>query len=72
VGRATFYFAADDGSDPIVFEQEETVTKIKHVLVRLGRVLASKEARGPEVALARIILGALGVKLGVNFVNYVK
>lgn len=34
--------------------------------------LASKEARGPELALARIILAALGVKLGINFVNVVK
>ena len=34
--------------------------------------LLSKEARGPELALARLILAALGVKLGVNAVEYVK
>ena len=46
---------------------------------RLGKVgravwcaLASKEARGPELALLRIILAALGVKLGINFAQYAK
>ena len=39
---------------------------------KLWLALASKEARGPELALARIILAALGVKLGINFVNYAK
>lgn len=39
---------------------------------RVLAALASKEARGPEVALARVILGALGVKLGVNLVDYLK
>jgi hypothetical protein len=34
--------------------------------------LASKQARGPELALARIILAGLGVKLGVNVANYLR
>lgn len=34
--------------------------------------LASREARGAEIALARLILGALGVKLGINFAEWVK
>lgn len=39
-------------------------------LKKLGVALASKEARGPELALARIILAALGVKLGINLGEY--
>ena len=34
--------------------------------------LASKQARPAELLLARLILAALGVKLGVNFAEYVK
>jgi len=45
---------------------------VKAHLRPLGVALMSKEARGPELALARIILAALGVKLGVNFAEYVK
>jgi len=46
--------------------------KAKAVLRKLTVALMSKEARGPELALARIILAALGVKLGINFAEYVK
>lgn len=45
---------------------------VKALPHKLWLVLASKEARGPELALARIILAGLGVKLGINFANYVK
>lgn len=49
---------------------------MKVKLAALGRAfcraLLSKEARKPELALARIILAALGVKLGINFAEYVK
>lgn len=39
---------------------------------KLAHALVSKEARGPELALARIIIAALGVKLGINAVDAVK
>jgi hypothetical protein len=48
------------------------VSKINALAHKLALILASKEARGPELALARIILAGLGVKLGINFANYVK
>ena len=37
--------------------------RIKAVLA----ALSSKQARGPELAIARLVVAALGVKLGVNF-----
>ena len=46
--------------------------KLANVGHKLAGALLSKEARGPELALARIILTALGVKLGVNLVDYLK
>jgi hypothetical protein len=46
--------------------------KAKAALRAVARALASKQARGPEMALARIILAALGVKLGINFAEYAK
>lgn len=46
--------------------------QMKAALAKLGHALTSKEARGPELALARIILAALGVKLGINFADYIK
>jgi len=46
--------------------------KTKMALRAVAHALASKQARGPELALARIILAALGVKLGINFAEYVK
>jgi hypothetical protein len=48
------------------------VSKVKKYALKLAAILASKEARGPELALARIILAGLGVKLGVNFFDYLK
>ena len=47
-------------------------TSAKKKLHAVWCVLASKQARGPELALARLILAALGVKLGVNAVDYFK
>lgn len=41
-----------------------------NVWKRLLAAVTSKEARGPELALARLVLAALGVKLGVNLVDY--
>ena len=38
----------------------------------LAAVLTSKEARGPELALARLVLAALAAKLGVNAYDYFK
>lgn len=46
--------------------------KIHAALAAVGHALMSKEARGPELALLRIIIAALGVKLGINFANYAK
>lgn len=37
---------------------------------KLAAVLAAKEARGPELALLRIVLGALGVKLGYDLEQF--
>ena len=34
---------------------------------RVLAALASAQARGPELALARLIVAALGIKLGINF-----
>lgn len=36
----------------------------------LVRALMSREARKPELALARIILAALGIKLGVQYYHW--
>lgn len=32
--------------------------------------LLSKEARGPELALARIVLAAISAKLGIDLVHF--
>ena len=49
---------------------------MKKRLAAVGRAvwkaLASKQARGPELVLLRLILAALGVKLGINFAQYAK
>ena len=37
----------------------------------VGAALASKEARGPELAIARIVIAALAAKLGYNFSTFV-
>lgn len=39
---------------------------------KVAAALMSKEARGPEMALLRIIIAALGVKLGINFAQAAK
>lgn len=43
------------------------MSKLKAALDAVGRALASKEARGPELALGRVVLLALGAKLGYDF-----
>ena len=48
------------------------MSKLKAIGHKLVAALMSKEARGPELALLRIIIAALGVKLGINFTNYAK
>jgi hypothetical protein len=48
------------------------VTKLKSKGAAVLAALTSKEARGPELALARLILAALGVKLGVNLAELLK
>ena len=48
------------------------MSKVKAAVGRVFAVLSSKEARGPELALARLILAALGVKLGFNFAEWAK
>lgn len=45
---------------------------MKRFWAKVWIALSSKQARGPELALARIVLAALGVKLGVNAVDYFK
>jgi len=45
---------------------------VKAAARRLVVALTSREARGPELALARIILAALGVKLSVNLAEWAK
>lgn len=47
-------------------------SRFSRVLGKAGDALMSSQARGPELALARLILAALGVKLGVNAVDYFK
>jgi hypothetical protein len=44
---------------------------MKSKLKALWVALSSKEARGPELALARLILAALGVKLGLNLAEWI-
>lgn len=45
--------------------------KIKALAAAVAQALASKQARGPELALARLVLGALTVKLGFDFSKFV-
>jgi hypothetical protein len=45
--------------------------RIVGVVVAVKAALVSKEARGPELALARIVLVALGAKLGYDFSHFV-
>jgi hypothetical protein len=49
-------------------QEAQVKAKLKKILVVLG----SKEARGPEIALLRLLAGALGVKLGWDFSQFVK
>jgi hypothetical protein len=46
-------------------------TRFKTAAKAVASALASRQARGPELALARLILGAVGVKLGVDFARFV-
>ena len=46
--------------------------KVRRAVAAVAGALLSNEARKPELALARIILAALGVKLGVNAFDYLK
>ena len=48
------------------------MVKVKAAVGRVIAVLASKEARGPELALARLISAALGVKLGISLAEWAK
>lgn len=45
--------------------------KVKLAGAAVAKVLASKEARGPELALARLILAGLAAKLGYDFSQFV-
>lgn len=58
--------------EPAAAPAPKQPSKFSNALHALGSALTSTQARGPEVALARIILAALGVKLGVNLVDYFK
>lgn len=48
------------------------MTKVKAAVGRVVGALASKEARGAELVLVRLIVAALGIKLGVGFGEWVK
>lgn len=48
------------------------MAKVKAAVGRVVGALTSKEARGPELALARIIIAALGIKLGINLGEWAK
>lgn len=58
--------------EPAPAPAPKPASRFSKALRRVVSALASSEARGPELALARIILAALGVKLGVNLVDYLK
>jgi hypothetical protein len=45
---------------------------MKAKLRKVWAALSTKQARGPELALARIVLAALGIRMGVNLVDYLK
>ncbi len=45
--------------------------RIIGVVVAVRAALVSKEARGPELAIARIVLAALAAKLGYDFSKFV-
>jgi len=42
------------------------------VAVAAAKALASPQARGPEMALLRVVVGAVAVKLGFDFSQYVR
>ncbi len=42
------------------------VNRLKKAAFAVLHALTTKEARGPELALLRIIVAALGIKLGWN------
>lgn len=48
------------------------MSKVKVALAAAVSALSSSEARGPELAIARIVLGALAVKLGFDFSSFVR
>lgn len=45
---------------------------MKQKLHAVAAALMSKEARGPELAIFRIVVAALGVKLGINVAEWAK
>lgn len=46
--------------------------KVREVARRVAARAAAKDARPYEIAAARAVCVALGVKLGVNFFDYLK
>ena len=58
--------------DPAPAPAPKPASKFSKALHKVGAALVSSQARGPELALARLILAALGVKLGVNAFDYFK
>lgn len=65
MSRATFYFVAEDGSDPIVFEKEES-PMFKKILRGLQAAVTSPTAVKQERSLASFIVGRVLLSAGAS------
>ena len=52
--------------------EAEEGSVVKKLLQQLKAELVRPQARPTEIAIAKLILGALGVKLGINFGEWLK
>lgn len=69
MSRAAFYFKAEDGRDPIIFESEGAVKKLwSRVLV----VLRNPQLRPIEIWLIRAAVALVTAQLGIDATHIAK
>lgn len=69
MAKATFYFTADDGRDPIVFTKEPYM---KNVLHRVLVVLREPAVRPFEVWAIRLAVAFVAAQLGIDAAHLVQ
>lgn len=67
--NGTFYFTADDGSDPITVELEGSMVKLKK---RAVAALKNPLVRPLEVWAIRLVLAYVTAQLGIDAAHLVK